>query len=103
MTISHHGSQHNISNELLDIIECNNFLISTNGGLGRARHPQRETIANILCHPERDYSKAVNFFFNYSLNEIQRYGNQLFNEELDKDLNYIIHEPTSADSTTASN
>ena len=101
--VSHHGSQNNISNELLDIIECNNFLISTNGGLGQARHPQRETIANILCHPKRDYSKTVNFFFNYSLNEIQRYGNQLFNEELDTDLNYIIHEPTSADSTTASN
>ncbi len=50
--ISHRGSQHNTSNELLDLIDCDNYIISTNGGLGQSRHPQRETIANILCHPE---------------------------------------------------
>lgn len=101
--ISHHGSQHNTNNDLLDLIECNNFIISTNGGLGQSRHPQRETIANILCHPERNYTKSINFFFNYSLNQIQRYGNKLFNDQLDNDLNYNIYEPTSTDSIITHN
>ena len=96
--ISHHGSQHNTSNELLDLIDCDNYIISTNGGLGQSRHPQRETIANILCHPERDYSRTINLYFNYPLSVIQRYGNELFNEKLDIDLNYKIYEPDSKDS-----
>lgn len=91
--IAHHGSQHNTSNDLLDLVDCENYLISTNGGSGQSRHPQRETLANILCHPERDYSRTVNLYFNYPLSTIQRYGNQLFNEALDKDLNYRIYEP----------
>lgn len=93
--IAHHGSQHNTSNGLLDLIDCDNYLISTNGGSGQSRHPQRETLANILCHPERDYSRTVNLYFNYPLATIQRYGNKLFNEVLDKDLNYRIYEPDS--------
>lgn len=95
--IAHHGSRNNTSNELLDLIDCDNYIFLTNGGLGKARHPQRETLANILCHAERDMSRTVHFYFNYPIATIQRYGNVLFNEELDKDLNYCIHEPNSKD------
>lgn len=93
--IAHHGSQHNTSNELLDIIECDNFLISTNGGTGQSRHPQRETLANILCHSERDFSRTINLYFNYPLSTVQRHGNILFNDTLDNDLNFRIYEPDS--------
>lgn len=98
--VAHHGSRHNTSNELLDIIDCDNFIISTNGGFGQSRHPQREAIANILCHPERDYTKTVNLFFNYPLTVIQRSGNKIFNDKLDQDLNYKVYGPTT-DSTIA--
>lgn len=98
--IAHHGSRNNTDNDLLDIIDCNNFLISTNGGTGRSRHPQRETIANILCHPERDYDRTVNLFFNYPLDLIQRYDHVIFNQALDADLNFKIHEPVTNDSDT---
>ena len=99
--IAHHGSRNNTDNNLLDIIDCDNFLISTNGGSGRSRHPQRETIANILCHPERNYDRTVNLFFNYPLDRIQRYDHAIFNETLDADLNYRIHEPVTNDSDSS--
>lgn len=84
----HHGSAENISNNLLDIIDCSNYIISTNGGKGY-RHPHREALANVLCHPERDYSRTVYFYFNHSIDFIENNRNEkLFNEALDKGLNY---------------
>ena len=84
----HHGSAENISNDLLDIIDCDNYIISTNGGKGY-RHPHREALANVLCHPERDYSRTVYLYFNHSLDLIENNRNEkLFNQELDKGLNY---------------
>ena len=55
--VSHHGSRNNISNKLLDMIDCNQYLFSTNGGLGTACHPDRETIGKILYHKNRDWGK----------------------------------------------
>ena len=84
----HHGSAENISNDLLDIIDCDKYIISTNGGKGY-RHPHREALANVLCHPERDYDRTVYFNFSYDLNFIEANRNEkLFNETLDKGLNY---------------
>jgi beta-lactamase superfamily II metal-dependent hydrolase len=34
--LSHHGSRNNLCNELLSIIRCSNFIVSTNGGSGRS-------------------------------------------------------------------
>lgn len=69
--MSHHGSRNNISKELLEIINCNNFIFSTNGGYGSACHPDRETLAKILCQPDRNEDDHINLFFNYPLNDIQ--------------------------------
>lgn len=77
--VSHHGSRNNISNELLDVINCQNYIISTNGGKGITCHPDRETIANIVCHPTRDISKKVNLFFNYSKTRIEQNGCKFIN------------------------
>lgn len=43
--ISHHGSSHNTSNELLEIINTNNFIISTNGCTHNL--PNKRTLARI--------------------------------------------------------
>lgn len=89
--VSHHGSRNNISNSLLDIIDCVNYLIPTNGGVKSSYHPDRETLANILCHVGRDRSIPVHFFFNYSLARIESRVGKLFNDE-DHIFNYIIHD-----------
>lgn len=93
--VAHHGSFDNTSNDLLDIIDCDNYIISTNGARGY-RHPHRETLAHILCHPQRDYSRPVNFYFSYPLSDIvENSEEEKFNEELDIDLNYVCNDPIS--------
>ena len=56
--VSHHGSKANISDELLDIIECDNFVISTDG----SKHglPNKETVARIINKHEN-----CKIYFNY--------------------------------------
>ena len=57
--LSHHGSKHNTSNELLKLITCENFLISTNGN--RHSHPDEEAIARIIVSNKR----PKDLYFNY--------------------------------------
>ena len=66
--LSHHGSKYNTSNELLGLIECNNFIFSANGTYN---HPNIETIARILCHPKRDNTEQINLYFNYPKDEYE--------------------------------
>ena len=57
--ISHHGSKKNSSCKLMKLINCDRFLISSNGY--KHQHPHPETIAKIVCH--RDLDKVL--YFNY--------------------------------------
>lgn len=69
--LSHHGSKGNISKEFLEIIDCNDFLFTTNGGIGGAYHPDRKTIALIMeCHEKKSTGKKVTLRFNYPLGSI---------------------------------
>ncbi len=56
--LSHHGSKYNTSPELLKLISCNNFIVSTDG----RKHglPNKLTLARII-----DEYEGVNIFFNY--------------------------------------
>lgn len=92
--VAHHGSRNNISNELLDIIDCDNFIFSTNGGIANTNHPDREAIANILCHSQRDRNKKIHLYFNYPLNDIIENGARFLNTEKDNQekCNFEIHE-----------
>lgn len=78
--VSHHGSRNNISNNLLDMIDCYQYLFSTNGGKGAACHPDRETIGNILYHKNRDWDKEINLYFNYSQGTIEGNGYKFLND-----------------------
>lgn len=60
--ISHHGSKNNTSLDLLERIECQNYLISTNGKVHN--HPDLETLARIIIS-NRD--KYINIYFNYEV------------------------------------
>jgi len=94
MKVAHHGSRNNISNELLDMIDCQNYIISTNGGAAQSYHPDREAMANIICHEGRDRSKTVHLYFNYELAEIEARKNfKLFHDEEYEAFNFVIHEP----------
>ena len=66
--VAHHGSLHNTSNSLLDVIQCNHFIISTNGE--KFGHPDRACIAHILCHSKRNRNEKVHLYFNTDLDTI---------------------------------
>ena len=44
--VSHHGSQNNVSTELIQLLDCPQYIISTNGD--HFCHPDRQAIARIL-------------------------------------------------------
>ena len=91
--VSHHGSKHNTSNELLDIIRCNHFIISTNGE--KFSHPDRTAIAHILCHAGRNRDEKVHLYFNCGLDEIERNGRPFINEGERETWNFEIHDNTT--------
>ncbi|MTK11125.1 MAG: hypothetical protein F8N39_03230 [Clostridiaceae bacterium] len=70
--LAHHGSKYNISNKLIQMINCNNFIISSNG-----RNLYKETLARILMNKNRDYTRKITFYFNYPK---ENYNN-LFSED----------------------
>ena len=57
--VSHHGSKHNTSSEMLRLIQGKYFLISGSGGKG---HPDKEALARIV----QTQNEPV-FFFNYNI------------------------------------
>ena len=75
--ISHHGSRKNTSNELLELIKCRKFLISTDGK--QHYHPDKESLSRIICSQERPC-----LIFNYDV-----YNKIFSKEELSQNLFYI--------------
>ncbi|WP_322922254.1 AVAST type 1 anti-phage system MBL fold metallo-hydrolase Avs1a [Paenibacillus campi] len=59
--ISHHGSCGNTSPSLLNLIDSNNFFVSTNGA--KHHHPDLVTLARIVC---RESKVTRNLIFNYN-------------------------------------
>ena len=91
--VSHHGSQHNTSNELLDLVKCNHYIISTNGE--KFGHPDREAIAHILCHPTRNREEKVHLYFNCDMDTIRENSGQLLMRGEEEEYNFEIHECVS--------
>ncbi|WP_444926936.1 ComEC/Rec2 family competence protein [Microbulbifer sp. TRSA002] len=56
--LSHHGSKYNTSTELLDIIDCSNFIISSD--TSRFKLPNKATISRIIKHKPNS-----TIYFNY--------------------------------------
>lgn len=61
MKVSHHGSKANISPALLGLIDCDKFMISTDGE--SYGHPNKRCFARIIGNSK----KPVTFYFNYDL------------------------------------
>lgn len=62
--LSHHASKFNTSPELLELLDCNSFIISANGK-NRYFLPHKETLSRILLNPGRKRNQEVSFIFNY--------------------------------------
>ena len=88
--ISHHGSKKNTSNTLLGLIDCAEFIISTNGGTSRNKHPSRETIARLVHYPERNFDKKVCIYTNYSISDIKNKIGDFITDEDIKSGNWTI-------------
>lgn len=59
LKVAHHASQHNISSELLNLLDCKQYLISTSGAY--FKHPKPEAMARIL----KFGGKNKTIYFNY--------------------------------------
>lgn len=57
--LSHHGSNHNTSPDLIDRLECTRYLISTSGA--KFKHPHRPAMARVI----KRGSPGKELFFNY--------------------------------------
>lgn len=82
--IAHHGSARNINEKLLDIIDSQNYLISTNENNSYG-HPDIETIAKIIVRKTEKYTR--NLYFTNKISKL----NIFENEELQQEYRYIMH------------
>lgn len=87
--LSHHGSKHNTNADLLELIDCNSYIISTNGN--KYEHPDPETI-KLLSNRAKEKGCKFNIYLNYPIEGIirQRYM-QKYNTELDN-LTFIFQQ-----------
>lgn len=82
--VSHHGSKNNTTKDILDMIDCDRFVISTNGGSSTHTHPDRETIARIIYHPERvsqNFAKHRKIFLNYPKSVVEQKAGQFVSDQ----------------------
>ncbi|MFC0119927.1 ComEC/Rec2 family competence protein [Pseudoalteromonas xiamenensis] len=85
--LSHHGSKHNTSSGLLEIVDCNDYIISTNSG--KYEHPDPETV-RLLSNRAKQSGCEFNIYLNYPIEELirQRYKEK-YREEIEN-LNFIL-------------
>ncbi|HEY3567940.1 MAG TPA: CHAT domain-containing protein [Thermoanaerobaculia bacterium] len=60
--VSHHGSQNNVSTELVQRLDCSGYLVSTNGY--HFCHPDRQAIARLIKYGGRE-GRRPKLYFNY--------------------------------------
>lgn len=90
MKVSHHGSRNNTCMQLLNILDCNKFLLSTNGGFGNSYHPDRETLAKLLICAKRKEGSQVFLYFNYPKGAIESRTGTLLTEEEMREYNCAV-------------
>lgn len=83
MKISHHGSRKNTSPHLLQLINCNRYIVSTNGGKVKRLLPDKECLSRVI---ENNEGEKTIFYFNYP-----RFEN-IFTEEEINDYGIECHD-----------
>lgn len=78
LKLSHHGSSCNISQDLINLIDCQNYMISSNSS-----HLDKLTLAKIINLSKNKHNRNIHFYFNYpkevyhgliTQDEIENYG-----------------------------
>ena len=64
--LSHHGSKNNTTAALLDLIDCDSFLISTSGA--RHHHPDKAALARVIRR-NKDAARPTKLYFNHRSDE----------------------------------
>ena len=64
--VSHHASQNNLNIELMQLLDCRHYLVSTNGD--HFSHPDREAVARIIKHGGD--KPSLHFNFRTALNDV---------------------------------
>lgn len=82
--IPHHGSDGNISKQLLERIRCSTYLISANGAYHK--HPDEIAIAKIIKYG----GHKSDIYFNY----LSKYNKMWRNPLLEKKYHYYAHYPS---------
>lgn len=92
--VSHHANKHGISPSLLNIIDCNKFIISTDGSNGL---PSKECLSRIVAYK----SEKITLYFNYkndvtqnifSNEEIKNYNIEIMYLNEDNDYTITIND-----------
>jgi len=91
LKLPHHGSDGNISKNLLERIRCSKYLISANGAYHK--HPDKIAIAKIIKYG----GHKPDIYFNY----LSKYNEIWGNSDLQKKYQYFSHYP--ADDQTSIN
>ena len=89
--VPHHGSKRNISDALLALIETDQFVFTADAST-RLKLPDKETIAHILCHPQRDFTRHIKLFFNHRNNKLDRIFD-VDGQDVFESLNFSVHFP----------
>ncbi len=71
--LSHHASKGNLNDQLLENIDCVNYIVSTHGNCSN-KLPNKESFARLIKH-----FKLINLYFNYNNDTIK---NIFFEDEL---------------------
>ena len=85
LKLSHHGSAGSTSDELLRLIACRNYVISTNGVCYNL--PNKQTLARILHSPNYSSDQPIRFLFNYDKATLPA----IFLEEDKRNYEFITH------------
>jgi hypothetical protein len=89
--IPHGGSSHNVGPELLQLLDCDRYMVSTDGS--KYQNPGRETIARIITYGRASPDRSLTLIFNYRSEFTEPWSNA----ELKKRYRYEAIYPTTPD------
>lgn len=84
--ISHHGSKHNTTKELLERLDCKQYLISTDGS-APYHHPNRETLILISEYGRTNKEIPLKIYTNYPLDLTNKLTDE---EQLTLKINFEV-------------
>ncbi|OXB10197.1 hypothetical protein B0A81_04095 [Flavobacterium plurextorum] len=93
--VTHHGSKANNSNELYDLIDCENYLMSVNG-INKDYLPTKESMARIIRNKNRSINSHYKFYFTYD-NKILRGIFKSDEESVFEKWNFDVHYLTEGE------